>query len=142
MTNLKLNRDDFKQLTNIRLKEAKLLLDNGKYDGAYYLCGYAIECALKSCIAKQTNKYDFPDKDTVNDSYCHDLKKLLGLAELTHPAKDERKRNKKLEVNWSIVIAWNEASRYLAHSKIETKELYSAIANTRNGVLKWIKKYW
>ncbi len=142
MTIVKLSRDDFKQLTNIRLKEAKLLLENGCYDGAYYLCGYAAECALKACIAKQTNKYDFPDKDTVNDSYCHNLNKLLGLAELTLPAKDERKTNKKLEVNWSIAIGWNEGSRYLTHTKIEAESLYSAITNKRDGVLKWIRKYW
>jgi hypothetical protein len=97
---------------------------------------------LKACIAKQTKKYDFPDKDAVNDSYCHNLNKLLGLAELTHPAKDERKSNKKLEVNWSIAIGWNEGSRYITHTEIEAKALYSAVTNKRDGVLKWIRKYW
>ena len=143
MTTIKLNRDDFKQLTKIRLKESKLLLDNGNYDGAYYLCGYAVECALKACIVKQTNKYDFPDKDTVNDSYCHNLNKLLGLAELTLPAKDERKTNKKLEkLIGASHLGWNEGTRYLMHTEIEAKALYSAITNKRDGVLKWIRKYW
>ena len=142
MTPLKLSRDDFKQLANIRLKESKLLLDNGNYDGAYYLCGYVVECGLKACIAKQTKKYDFPDLEMVKNSYCHKLSQLLGLAELAHPAKDERKRNEDLESNWSIVINWNEESRYVTHSELEAKALYSAIADKRNGVLKWIRKYW
>jgi hypothetical protein len=30
------NRRDFQALTTIRLAEAKLLFDNGKFDGAYY----------------------------------------------------------------------------------------------------------
>lgn len=142
MASVKLTRDDFKQLAKIRLKEAKVLLDKENYDGAYYLLGYTIECGLKACIAKQTNKYDFPDKKVVNDSYCHDLKQLLGLTEFALPINDERKRNKDLEVNWSIVIAWDESSRYHTHSKVDTEGLYSAITNTRNGVLRWIKKYW
>ena len=29
---------------------------------AYYLCGYAVDGRLKACIAKQTRRYDFPDK--------------------------------------------------------------------------------
>jgi HEPN domain-containing protein len=142
MANVKLTRSDFKQLAKIRLKEAKALLDTGNYDGAYYLLGYTIECGLKACIAKQTKKYDFPDKDIVNDSYCHNLKQLLGLTELVLLINDDRKRNNKLEVNWSTVIAWNESSRYSTHSELDAKSLYSAITDKQNGVLIWIKKYW
>ncbi len=32
-----MNRNDFQQLVDIRLKEAKVLLDNQCFDGAYYL---------------------------------------------------------------------------------------------------------
>ena len=35
-----------------RLVEAKALLDQGMWDGAYYLAGYAVELALKACIIK------------------------------------------------------------------------------------------
>jgi len=38
-----MNRKDLQDLALIRLKEAKALLDKGLYDGAYYLCGYAVE---------------------------------------------------------------------------------------------------
>jgi HEPN domain-containing protein len=31
-----------------------VLLEAGLYAGAYYLAGYAVECALKACIAKKT----------------------------------------------------------------------------------------
>lgn len=55
-----MNRSDFQTLAETRLQEAKSLLDNGHYSGAYYLCGYAIEYALKACIAKQTKAEDFP----------------------------------------------------------------------------------
>ncbi len=47
-----MNRSDLQNLATIRLRDAEVLLDNGRYDGAYYLLGYVIECALKACIAK------------------------------------------------------------------------------------------
>ena len=46
-----MNRRDLQELTRIRAVEAGTLLDQGMYDGAYYLSGYAVECALKACIS-------------------------------------------------------------------------------------------
>jgi HEPN domain-containing protein len=77
-----MNRFDFQQITELRLEESRALLAAGFSEGAYYLAGYAVECALKSCIAKRTREHDFPDKKLVNDSHTHDLTKLLQLAEL------------------------------------------------------------
>lgn len=58
-----MNRADLQVLARLRLAEAKVLFDNRRYEGAYYLLGYAIECALKAYIAKQTKRYDFPEKN-------------------------------------------------------------------------------
>jgi len=55
-----MNRSDFQKLTEIRMKEAKVLLSNACFEGAYYLAGYAVECAIKACIAKKTQIHDFP----------------------------------------------------------------------------------
>jgi HEPN domain-containing protein len=142
MTNLNLTRYDFQKIARIRLREAKLLLDNKNYDGAYYLSGYAVECGLKACIARQTKKHAFPDLDTVKESYTHKLNQLLGIAGLTQPTKDDRTRNKNLEVNWSMVVKWNEESRYVAHNELDTNALYSAITDRKDGVMRWIRKYW
>jgi hypothetical protein len=38
-------------LSKARLIEAKALLKLGLNDGAYYLAGYAVECAINTCIA-------------------------------------------------------------------------------------------
>jgi HEPN domain-containing protein len=51
-----MNRTDLQQLAELRIKEARILLDGDSYSGAYYLAGYAIECALKACIAKRTKE--------------------------------------------------------------------------------------
>ena len=63
-----MNRFDFQRLAKIRIKEAGVLLEKRCYEGAYYLVGYAVECALKACIAKQTQRFEFPEKSRVLES--------------------------------------------------------------------------
>ena len=88
-----MNRADFQRLAELRLKEANALLAAELPDGAYYLAGYAVECALKACIAKRTHEYDFPEKKLVNDSHTHDIKILLRLAGLSDQLKIDIGRN-------------------------------------------------
>jgi HEPN domain-containing protein len=73
----------------MRIADARVLLRAGRHQGAYYLSGYAVECGLKACIAKQVRRYDFPDRKTVADSYTHNLDQLLKVAGLwpTHTAE-------------------------------------------------------
>ena len=112
-----LNRKSLKELAIIRQREAKILLDNNNFDGAYYLIGYVIELALKACIAKRTVRYEFPDKKTVENSYSHDLTLLFKTASLWPNFEIELKTNRDLEVNWSIVKDWSE--------KVDMKDIQS-----------------
>jgi HEPN domain-containing protein len=135
------NRKHLQKLATIRLREAKLLLSENAPDGAYYLAGYAVECALKACIAKFTKRHDFPDKDRVKDSYVHDLAKLINVADLK-PEHIEAMRHLEFELRWKIVLKWSEASRYKDNSKEDARELIEAVENRRYGVLPWLKKHW
>lgn len=138
-----MNRQELQEISKLRRKEAAILLKAKKYAGAYYLLGYAVECALKACIAKQTQKYEFPNKEIAQQAYNHDLEKLLRTAGLEYQLKQDMKRNSTLEVNWSIVIGWKETSRYLsAVSSVEANDLYSACTSRTNGILAWIKDKW
>ena len=138
-----MNRQELQDISKVRRKEAATLLNAKQYAGAYYLLGYAVECALKSCIAKQTKKYDFPDKVVVKKSYSHNLEQLLKVAGLDYQLKKDMEKNKTLEVNWSIVKDWKETSRYISSvSNAEAKDLYSACTSRTNGMLAWIKKKW
>ena len=47
-----MDRRDLQALSKARLIEAKALLKLGLTDGACYLAGYTVECAIKACIAK------------------------------------------------------------------------------------------
>jgi len=136
------NRNDFKELARLRLKEARVLLENGCYEGAYYLRGYVIECALKTCIAKQTKRFDFPDKKKVNESYIHDLQKFVTPAGLQVQLDNEMESDAAFERNRTLVVQWSEESRYQKRTEQEARNLYSAIADRQHGVLRCIKKYW
>lgn len=137
-----MNRNDLKLLAEVRLKEAKALLNKKLYDGAYYLIGYAVECGLKSSIAKKTRRYDFPERRIVNDSYTHDLSQLIKVSGLQAALDLEKRRDRVFEVNWAIVKDWNEASRYERHDPAAAKNLYAAVADDKHGVFKWLKHHW
>ena len=71
-----MNRIEFQEIAELRLKESRALLAAGLPDGAYYLAGYSVECALKACIAKRTQEHDFPEQKRAIDSHTHDLRDL------------------------------------------------------------------
>jgi hypothetical protein len=75
------NRKDFQALARLRQREAQALLKAGCPAGAYYLAGYAVECALKPGIARLTRRYDFPDRQLAQRAHTHSLVQLLELAE-------------------------------------------------------------
>lgn len=138
-----MNRTDLQNLTRLRVREANVLLSNKRYEGAFYLLGYALECALKACVAKQFVRHDFPDKKFVNDIYTHDLNKLLNLSGLTTEHKKECARNPNFEISWSIVRDWTEQSRYNTNvSRQQAQEFHAAVTSRKNGVLTWLRKFW
>lgn len=156
-----MNRKDFQTLSQIRLEEASVLFDAGHFEGAYYLTGYAVECALKACIAKKTQQYDFPNKELVLKSYTHDLGKLLEAAGLTDALKKDRAKDQQLDLNWEVAQGWSEESRYRLFRRensqedavkqgvfygpvggFEASRLISAVDPEKGGVLQWIRQHW
>jgi hypothetical protein len=126
----------------MRLSDARVLIQNGNFEGAYYLTGLAVECALKACISKATKRYEFPPSLSVTrDIYSHDLVKLIGVAKL-HAALDaDRRKNASLDNKWALVIKdWKVESRYRIGG-LNAKDLYRAVAG-RNGVMQWLRQRW
>lgn len=118
-------------------------MNAGHYPGAYYLVGYAVECALKACVAKQVRQYDFPDKRLANEAFIHDLEKLVRVAGLAPVFEKERQTNRALESNWAVVKDWSETSRYeLDITEAQAKDLYTACIEPQNGILPWIIRRW
>jgi len=137
-----MNKTELENLSAIRIKEAEILLAADCYQGAYYLAGYALECTLKACIAKQVKEFDFPDKKLANDSYTHNLANLLITAGLKQELSEQEKQNKQFELNWAVVNKWSEETRYeCAITKQQAHNLFNSITDNESGILPWLKKY-
>ena len=121
------------------MKESKALLNMGLNDGAYYLAGYAAECALKACIAKSTQRYEFPDKKRVESSHSHNLRELVRIADLEQSRLERANLSAEFKGNWDLVQSWSEQSRYRRQNAESAQTLLSALMDQRNGVMKWIK---
>jgi HEPN domain-containing protein len=137
-----MTRTDFQDLAREKLAEAKILLDAGKWTGAYYLAGYAVECGLKACIAKLFKSEIFPEKTFSDKCYVHDLEKLIVLAELKAVRDADNAVNVNLGSNWHTALEWTEASRYARKTQKEAEELYNAITHAVDGVFPWIQVRW
>ncbi len=126
----------------IRLREARVLLRAKCYDGAYYLAGYAVECALKACIARHTKRFEFPDKVRTQQSYTHRIGSLV------EPAKLEIELAGKLAVassfkkNWDQVTEWSEQSRYRRNTRDDAERLVEAVEHPVHGVMTWLKQHY
>jgi|SRR5579883_1752861 len=139
-----MNKADLEALADVRILEAVglLTLVPPRPDGAYYLAGYAVECALKAVIAATYAQHDWPDKQFVADCHTHDLLKLVSLAQLQAARNAAIAGNPVLGQNWLVVKDWNERSRYERHSQAKAEKMIDAVANAANGVLPWIRGHW
>ena len=125
----------------MRLRDARVLLRTGNREGAYYLLGLAVECAIKACIAKNTRRHDFPpDQNAIRDIYTHDLAKLIGAAGLQPALEAEMRANLAFKNRWDVVKDWKINSRYLIGG-LKAADLYRAVAG-RNGVMQWLRQRW
>jgi HEPN domain-containing protein len=138
-----MNRAQLQRLSRTRLRDARALLGAGQFAGAYYLAGYAVECALKSCVARQVRRFDFPDKTLANAAHTHDLEKLVKVAGLERDFSNERRLNPALDLNWVVVKDWTVTVRYdVQVPEALARELYSACTARTNGVIPWIRTRW
>jgi hypothetical protein len=113
----------------------------GLNDGAYYLAGYAVECAIKACIAKGSQRHEFPDKKRVDASYSHNLRTLISVAGLDADFQ-RATQDAGFRENWRIAQEWSEQSRYKKYGKEAAGALVAAIGDRQHGVLAWIKQHW
>jgi hypothetical protein len=132
------DRATFQQLAELRLSEARLLLANGLPSGAYYLAGYAIECALKAIIAADFRANEIPDPKYVRDIYTHDLSALFRLAELEQELEAEKKANPALYQRWTTVQTWSEKARYEVWTQVSASAILDAIDGDE-GLLEWLR---
>src|SRR5207244_11998757 len=98
-----------KSISRARLRDAKVLLSAKRYDGAVYLCGYAVELALKARICQTLRWSGFPETQSEFKGFgsikTHDLEILLRFSGI------ESRIKKKYLPFWSLVLDWNPEKR-------------------------------
>src|SRR5438876_2071342 len=119
------------ELDNIaraRIEDAKVLLTAGRYDGATYLCGYAVEVALKARICRTLNWTEFPSTGSEFQAYrsfqTHELDVLLRLS-----GQESRTKQNHFSL-WNAVAIWKVESRYNVVGTVQTT-LYRDRKSTR-----------
>lgn len=137
-----MDRSDFQKLAEVRAREAQSLFEQEQYDGAYYLAGYAVECASKACIAKTTKQYEFPDKNLARKVFTHDLAILFQLASLENELEKATQSNLDLGNNWNTTKDWNEEARYDRHVRQKAEDLLTAVLDRESGILPWLRERW
>jgi HEPN domain-containing protein len=141
------DRKTLQRIAKARLKDANALLGRRRWSGAYYLCGYSIECSLKACLLRYLGESGavFGDPSylkELKDCWTHDIDKLVKLAGLRVELDIACGANTTLDNFWKVTKDWKETSRYEEKSETEAKALYEAVNNNPDGVFRWIQTRW
>ena len=99
---------ELSSLSKGKLVDASILLKEGRFDTAYYLCGYAIELALKRRICLTLDWDGYPRKDFTDLSSF----KTHKLASLLIMSGFEKKIKRDYLSVWSVVVDWDPEVRY------------------------------
>lgn len=120
--------DDLRLIALARLEDAKALFAASRIDGAAYVCGYAVEIALKARICITLGWQGFPDTRREFESYTtfrtHNLDVLLSLTGREIDVKENYLGA------WSAVAEWNPEARYKAVGEASAEDIEVMIAAT------------
>jgi hypothetical protein len=141
------DRKKLQALAKERLKDAKALLGRKRWTGAYYFCGYVIECALKARLLRFLGESDavFGDRDYLKElvkCWTHDLVKLVELGGLKAELEAACAANRAFNDFWLETKAWKEIARYEDKTEAEARNLYEAVSHNPDGVFRWIQSRW
>ena len=121
--------NDLRKIAKGRLIDAETLFRAGRYDGAIYLCGYAVEIALKARICRLLKWSGYPSTTGEFRGYqsfrTHDLVVLL------HLSGAESKIKTKHFAEWSVVATWKSDVRYRSIGSATAQDVTDMIKSAR-----------
>lgn len=101
---------DMKRTARSHLADARVLRRGGRYDGAVYLCGYAVEIALKARICRTLQWAEYPAVQVDGGSFkTHAFRQLLWLTGIQDRVQTAHGLP---NPDWSVVQSWDPAMRY------------------------------
>jgi hypothetical protein len=127
-----------------RILDAEALINGGRWAGAYYVAGYAVECGLKACLLARMIHTGWVFQEGVKAEKCrtHDFDKLIEIADLKGQLDGSLAASPAFSGNWDLVSQWKVSTRYEPKTEAEARALYAAITDNPDGVLRWIRNYW
>ncbi len=132
-----LSKEQLSTIAKSRLSEARILHRARKYDGAIYLCGYAVEIALKKKMCQALSWKGFPETkgefDGLEICKIHKLDILLKLS-----GQENLKRDPIFKANWSTATTWDSEARYKPIGKATKLDSKNMITSCRD-ILKALK---
>ena len=122
-------RADLEKTARAHLRDAVILSRNRSYDGAVYLCGYAVEIALKARICQTLRWAGFPPTPSefqyVKSVQTHNFEALLLFSWM------ETRIKPALATDWSLVKTWTPEQRYNPVGTQTAADAAGMIAATR-----------
>jgi HEPN domain-containing protein len=138
-------RVEWRQLAEDRVLDAQALFAAGRWSGAFYLIGYAVECGLKACVLARVGadpEVVYEDRKFSNDAWTHDIERLVVIADIKAVRDADASANVALDANWQWVKDWSEEARYAQKGQPEAQRLINAVTDLNNGVMQWIRLRW
>ena len=118
-----------REMSATKLDEAVDLYRLGRFDGSIYLCGYAVELALKARICDTLTWNGFPSSGSGFHDYrslqTHNLNVLLDFSSIQDRVRED------YADAWEIAETWNPEWRYLPvgnSDKEDCREMIEAVA--------------
>jgi HEPN domain-containing protein len=105
-----LSRFDLRRIARARIKDAQALVRARRFDGAVYLCGYAVELVLKARICATLHWKDFPSTTREFENYRSFRTQNLDVL-LTLSGRESKIKTSYL-AEWSVVAGWDPEARY------------------------------
>lgn len=118
---------DLRAIARARLRDAQVLLRARRFDGAFYLAGYAIGLALKARICRTLKWPGFPetaqDFKGLQSLRTHDLEILLTFSGV------EARVRAKYSAEWAVLATWNPDRRYQAVGQSTAQETATMVTS-------------
>lgn len=128
MTTKNLTLQELSALIEEKLADAKALYEAKRYEGAFYICGYAVEIGLKKKICTTLGWEIYPGNGKDFNKYksfiTHDLEVLLSLS-------GAEKQKVSFMLEWSIITKWSHEVRYFL-IKQNPEDVHLMIKSTEN----------
>jgi len=116
--------DDYPGAATKHIWDSETLLDAGRFDGAGYLAGYAVECTIKTILQVEGTRLG-----------CHDLealsRKALALAVPSGRAARYIKNPNVTTMGYGAPPGWVETMRYQAAGYVEESVARSWVVEAR-----------